>query len=227
MNYLKRYQNGEYERVWDELQALGADVRKELHYPQALEVAAETMRRVRGNCELIVSRLKSAGYTFGFYPDGTRYNNPEPLVGPSRESQAAIVQLEREAGPLPLSLVAFWKVVGTVDLIGMHATWPNGLDPLVVYPPQVTESCFYEDEDERFGFLAPDDVHKDNESGGDPYGVTLPDPSADFIFLNEEHNLLFVQYLRMAILQWGGFPGLERIPRFEPLSELVAELEPF
>lgn len=227
MNYLKRYQSGEYEQVWDELQALGPDVRNESNYPQALEVATETMRRVRGNCELIVSRLTTAGYHFGLYPDGTKYSNPDPLVGPSRESRVAIIYLEREAGPLPLSLVAFWQEVGTVDLIGMHPGWPTSLDPLVVYPPEATESCLDDYEDELFGVLAPDDLHKDNVSGGDPYGFELPSPSADFILMNEDHNLLFVQYLRMAILKWGGFPGLERLPRFEPLSKLVAGLEPF
>lgn len=226
MNYLRRYQNGEYGRVWDELMALGPDVREEPNYQPALEVASETMGRVRRNCELIIARLRSMGYRFGFYPDGTKYYNPEPLVGPSSETRAAIVQVEREFGPIPLSLVAFWQEVGTVDLIGMHAKWPNGLDPLVVYSPEAIDSD-YEEEDGWFGCLAPDDVHKDNESGGDPYGVKLPNPSADFIFLDGERDLPFVQYLRVAILQWGGFPGLERIPHFEALGELVAGLEPF
>jgi hypothetical protein len=44
----------------------------------------------------------------------------------------------------------------------------------------------------------------------------------------ERHDLLFVPYLRLAILRWGGFPGLEgRGIQFEPLETLVAELEPF
>jgi hypothetical protein len=47
MNYLERYQNGEYEQVWKELQDLGEAVREEPTYSQAKEVAAETMRRVR------------------------------------------------------------------------------------------------------------------------------------------------------------------------------------
>jgi hypothetical protein len=76
--------------------------------------------------------------------------------------------------------------------------------------------------------LAPDDLHKDNTSGGSPYVVRLPDESADFLFRNEYHGLHFVPYLRLAILDWGGFPGLdtENIP-FEPLSRLTADLEAF
>ena len=79
-----------------------------------------------------------------------------------------------------------------------------------------------------FAGLAPDDLHKDNTSGGDPYGVHLPNPSADFPFLYERHNLHFVPYLRLAILRWGGFPGLDgRNENFEPLGDLVSGLEPF
>ena len=38
--------------------------------------------------------------------------------------------------------------------------------------------------------------------------------------------MLFVPYLRLAILQWGGFPGLDgRGIVFEPLGGLVAGLE--
>ena len=80
----------------------------------------------------------------------------------------------------------------------------------------------------RFAALALDDLHKDNVSGGDPYGVRLPNPAADFPFLYERHNLPFVPYLRLAILRWGGFPGLDgRGQKFEPLSTLVTGLEPF
>ena len=195
-------------------------------------MAAETMRRVRRNCEFLVTRLQSLGYVFGTYPDGTTgYYTEGPLVTPSAATRAGIAELEAEAGPLPLSLVAFWQEVGSVDFVGMHREWGNGLDPLVVIQPQGTLSLLYEEDDEDiewFGGLAPDDVHKDNESGGDPYGVALPDPSADFVFLNESHNLLFVPYLRMSILRWGGLPGLDgRSARFEPLGELVAGLEPF
>ncbi len=103
MNYLDRYRNGEYEQVWNDLQALGPAVRREPHNSQAREVATETMRRVR-----------------------------------------------------------------------------------------------------------------------------LPDPSADLLFLYERHGLLFVPYLRLAILHWGGFPGLDgRAVQFEPLGGLVAGLERF
>jgi hypothetical protein len=235
VNYLERYRSGEYEQVWNDLQALGPTVRREPHYSQAREVAAETMRRVRRNCERLVSRLRALGYVFGTFPDGSRRSyTAEPLSSPSDAMHADRAELEAEAGPLPLSLVAFWQEVGAVDLVGMHPAWPDGLDPLVVDPPEGAMSfLFDEDEGEtetsgRFTGLAPDDLHKDNTSGGDPYGVRLPDPAADFKFLYERHGLFFVPYLRLAILHWGGFPGLDgRTVQFEPLGGLVAGLEPF
>lgn len=229
MNYLERYKNGEYEQVWAELQSLGDAVRREPYAAQAQEVAAETMRRVRRNCERIVSRLQGMGYVFGTFPDGTRRSyTVDPLTPPSDQMRADREEVESEMGPLPLSLIAFWDEVGSIDLVGMHRAWPDGLDPLVVDPPEAALSEMFEAEEGFFVALAPDDLHKDNTSGGDPYGLELPNPSADFPFMYERHDLLFVPYLRLAILRWGGFPGLEdRGITFAPLDALTAELEPF
>lgn len=236
MNYLERYRNGECEQVWNDLQALGPAVRQEPHSSLAQAVATETMRRVRRNCERLIARLRTLGYVFGTFPDGSRRSyKVEPLTPPSKAMSANLAELEAEAGPLPLSLTAFWQEVGAIDFVGMHPTWPAGLDPLVVDPPEGALSFLFDEEDEgenespgKFAGLAPDDLHKDNVSGGDPYGVRLPNPSADFLFVYERHGLLFVPYLRLAILRWGGFPGLDgQSVQFEPLSGLVAELEPF
>jgi hypothetical protein len=213
MTYLERYRSGENEQVWSDLQALGPAVRQEPHYAEAQEVAAETMRRVRRNCEKLVARLKGLGYDFGRYPDGTRRSYVVPLEKPGKGKSADIAELEEQAGPLPLSLLAFWREVGGVDLVGRHTFGVDGLDPLVVIPPEGALSMLYEEEREKgaawFAGLAPDDLHKDNVSGGDPYSVRLPDPSADFKFVYERHDLLFVPYLRLAILRWGGMPGLD------------------
>lgn len=235
MNYLERYQKGEYEQVWSDLQALGPSVRQEPYYSLACGVAAETMRRVRRDCERIISRLRSSGYVFGIYPDGSRgYYTEGPLVAPTAATRDDYASLESQVGPAPLSLAAFWQEVGSVDLVGMHASWPTGLDPLVVYPPEgaMSDVESADGESDASGQteagLAPDDLHKDNISGGAPYSVALPDSSADFVLLNERHGLLFVPYLRLAILRYGGFPGLDgRDAEFEPLASLVAGLEPF
>jgi hypothetical protein len=92
------------------------------------------------------------------------------------------------------------------------------LDPLVVYPPAGAISDLYNweslledgdvDESEQFeAGLAPDDLHKDNISGGDAYAAALPNPAADFELLNERLRLLFVHYLRIAIFAVGRVSG--------------------
>src|SRR5262245_4080235 len=239
MNYLERYRNGEFERVWSELQSLGSAVRQEPYYSLAREVATETMRRVSHNCDLIISRLRALGYAFGTYPDGSAYYTNGARVPPSEATRADLAELEERVGPLPLSLVAFWQEVGSVDLVGMHSSWPEGLDPLVVFGPEVAVSDIDDreilaEEGEKGDSkrlevgLAPDELHKDNVSGGEPYSVAMPELSADFMLLYERHNLLFVPYLRMAILRWGGFPGLDmQEVSFRALDDLVAGLEQF
>ena len=235
MNYLERYLDGEYEQVWSELQVLGSAIRQEPHFSPAQQVASETMGRVGRNCALLVSRLNSLGYVFGTYPDGTNgFFTLGPLVSPSETTLADCAELEERAGPLPLSLKAFWHQVGSVDFVGMHPSWPAGLDPLVVYPPEaaIVDLEGVDDGpnalDQYEASLAPDDLHKDNISGGSPYSIALPDPRADSTILNERNGLLFVQYLRMAILRWGGFPGLAlQKTAFEPLDALIADLELF
>jgi hypothetical protein len=64
--YLDRYLSGECQPVWDELVGLGAAVREEPLYSDALEVACETMRRARANIETLIPRLVMIGYRFGY-----------------------------------------------------------------------------------------------------------------------------------------------------------------
>src|SRR5512138_2686422 len=182
MGYLERYLAGENEQVWAELQALGEDVRQEPAYEQARAVAGEAMARVRRNCERILSRLRTAGCEFDRYPDGQeRGFTFGPLTPPDDDSERDLRKLEEAIGPLPISLVAFWQQVGSVDLIGWLPSWPTALDPLVVERPAtgVSELDEREFQLETLGHfeasLAPDTFHKDNVSGGSPYTVMLPD----------------------------------------------------
>lgn len=235
MGYLDRYIRGEHEQVWSELQSLGEAVRQEPLYGEARQVADETLRRVARNCDRIVTRLRSLGYAFGVYPDGSHgYFSLGPLVPPTDATHTDQAILEKNVGPLPLSLAAFWGQVGSVDLVGMHPSWPRALDPLVVRPPEagVSELAEMDEMLDSLGHfeasLAPDTLHKDNISGGAPYAVKLPDSAMDFRLLNERHELHFVPYLRMAILRCGGFPGIEgREEELDLLGSLAQGLEPF
>jgi hypothetical protein len=221
-SYLSRYRNGECEAVWAELLALGPAIHKEPLYSDARAVAYETMTRAKHNVEILVARLRAMGYRFGVYPDGSRYSGSRsPITPPDPDVSAQIDELEANIGPIPLSLRAWWEVVGAVDFIGRHPDWPEGSDPLVVESPEGAEYLFDEwitlreeagpeEAGPFYAWLAPDDFHKDNVSGGDPYSIILPNPAIDARFEDEWHNTTFVNYLRICF-RWGGFPGFERV----------------
>jgi hypothetical protein len=214
MTYHERYQAGEHVAVWRELTALGALIRAPELIDDAWAVAEETMTRVATNIDRIIERLADRSYQFEVYPDGTVPPATLPAHGrPDTALLANVVELEQGVGPIPQSLRAFWQVVGTVSLIGRAPEgWPDYSDPLFVSPP---DYALFELRQRGPGGegafmcgLAPDVLHKDNVSGGAEYAIALPNPSADATFEQEWRGIGFVPYLRVAILEWGGFPGL-------------------
>jgi hypothetical protein len=208
-----RYAAGEHEKVWRELITLGPAVREDPHFADALAVAYETMRRVEENVRTVTARLQAMNYAFKKAPERTK----------ETQAQKQLSRLEKTVGALPLSLSVFYEVVGAVDWMGAHPTLApeNGSicpDPLVVFPlEEVLEECKQrmEDEGESVICIAPDDLHKADTSGGDPYEIAVPDPRADAELLNERHGLFFVDYLRLCF-RFGGFPGYEGFDRGVP-----------
>lgn len=203
-----RYMAGEHEKVWEEIIALGPSVREDPYAADALAVAYETMRRVERNVRTVTAQLRALDYKFT--------DEPHELPGPKARRQ--IAQLEKRAGALPLSLRAFYEVVGAVNWIGEHPSLAPRADsvapdPLVVFAVEDAlaqcESGWLEDGDCAI-VIAPDDLHKSNTSGGPPYEIAVPDLNADGKLLNEGHDLYFVDYLRMAF-RFGGFPGYNGI----------------
>ena len=132
-------------------------------------------------------------------------------------------------GPMPMSLRAWYEQVGAVDFMGKHEllnpmNGPHAADPLVVFPFKESAESDMDPEEgfdgEEFHLaLAPDDLHKADTSGGDPYSMKIPDAAADAPLLWEWHNTTFVEYLRI-VFAWGGFPGLERFTE-RPEKELA------
>jgi hypothetical protein len=180
----------------------------------------------------IARRLPALGY---------RFKRPSAVFpGPEAGTEQAIERIEREVGTLPLALKAFWRLVGSVDLTARHepsapVEYPwDGCeypDPLVVYPPSTAIAEldeFLGDREERmrcdFPYvvpIAPDDMHKDNVSGGMWYNLSVPAVADDPPLNDEWHQTTFTTYLELAV-RWGGFPGLERCPEHGwPLGELV------
>ena len=205
-----RYMAGEHAAVWSELMAAGAAVRSDPQAADALAVAYETMSRVEQNVRMLVSRLTQMGYEFTTQ-EGKPRGVDETHVGPQAGVGKRIRQFEKRIGPLPLSLRAFYEVVGSVDLIGRHRSLAPersavAPDPLVVFDLDALSEV--EDEEQEAVAIAPDDLHKANTSGGDPYEIGVPDSAADARVLNERHGLPFVDYLRLCF-RFGGFPGHE------------------
>jgi len=216
-----RYLAGEHEAVWSDLLALGAAVREDPHAADALAVAYETMGRVEANVRTVSERLVRLGFTKS---DGPLHTPPNPRV------DTEIRQLEKVAGTLPMSLRAFYEIVGAVDWIGNHphlsaARSPLCTDPLVVLP--IGAALEYAGEEGESILIAADALMKAETSGGDPYQIEAPNPAADGILLFERHDLYFVDYLRL-VFRHGGFPGYEGIEYPPPeLAELRADLRSF
>jgi hypothetical protein len=221
MTYFRRYQAGDHVEVWARLVTLGPAVREPAMLSDATSVARATMERVATNIERLIKHLKAHGYQFCVYPDGTAVPAvTAPIVRPDAASLAHIDELECLAGTIPLSLRVFWEVVGCVSLIGRtRRGWLKYSDPLFVDPPWagiVDVRDWHPDKyaarqalGEPFSCpIAPDFLHKDNISGGAAYSIRLPNADADAKLEDEWHRLSFVDYLRVAILEWGGFPGL-------------------
>jgi hypothetical protein len=138
--YLERYLAGEEEPVWEVLQAQGDSVRVEPLHTDALAVARETMGRARYNIELLVSRLTTLGYRFGydwweeFDPDGYDAlevaEHPPIFAPPKPDVSRRIAELEALVGPVPLSLRAWYERIGAVNFVGVFpkqdATYLDG-----------------------------------------------------------------------------------------------------
>lgn len=223
---LEKYLKGNYQEVWQEMLSLGPLDRQSDTFMDIYTVAKETMLRVNHNILTIITRLEKMGYKFAL---------PEyKKISPGNEIQAQIDQLESKVGSLPVSLIAFYEIVGGACLMGDYpglASYAKPLatepilfysDPLVVFPIEAAfeqVDDFYQvdpdmDDPETAEFLipiAPDDYHKENVSGGAPYEIAVPCLAADTLLLNDWHETTFVNYLRICF-RWGGFPGWERYP---------------
>jgi hypothetical protein len=231
MSYYERYLKGDHRRVISELSRL--DTMSEDTLAEAVAVAEVAMERVAYNCELIAHRLAARGYAFSVYCDANDDGGEQPPIVPFNSISAeALHRLKSMVGALPITLVAFWKRVGSVALTGTHPDFPDMLDPLVVYPVEIILEEFADlecEDDGRFHVaLSPDDYHKDNISGGMPYSVALPRSGFDFRLLYEARDTDFIDYLRDVILSRGGFGALDPRSRIGvPVAELTAELLPF
>jgi hypothetical protein len=220
VDWLGRYRAGEREQVWHELRQLGDRVREPAAAAAARAVCEEMARRARHNVEVVVGRLRGQGYRF--HTNDDEREPVEPLRPPGRDAWALADWLDDRFGPVPMVVSAWLRLVGDVWLVGTHPDWPDSAaaDPLVLevegarYPGASVRDFYlgehgaWADEPDGRGFvlpLAPDRLHKANVSGGGPYGVRLPDATAEGLFVGEV-AMPFVAYLN-HVFDHGGFPG--------------------
>lgn len=186
--------------------------------------------------ERLFSMFAGARELLGRQVQQAKAAKPDPTVQahvpPAGRFASRLRELENAVGTLPLSLRAFYEIVGSVDWTGEHPTLAPASgtlcpDPLVVYGLDDALAEREMDEEGDAITIAPDDLHKANVSGGDAYEIAVPDPHADGRVLNERHDLYFVDYLRLCF-EYGGFPGYEGVEK--PPAELAtlrADLLPF
>jgi hypothetical protein len=229
MSWLTRYQAGDREGVWGAIVTAGPGLEDE-----ATAVARELMGRVRRNVERLHVALAESGYRFAL--------GDAALVRPRPDVGERIAEIEHAVGPVPLALRIWLEEVGAVNLTGTHPDWRfDHTDALVVECAldDVVDDYNYRTETGWFALagtdrlpllLAPDHLHKAGVSGGAPYGIDLPAAGADAPWDNDDlhRGLTFVEYLRSAILTWGGFPGWARtdpdVAPHEPWPPLLARL---
>lgn len=218
--YYERYMNGEEIAVWEELKGIENVTLAHKNWGDITDVLKETMRRVKFNVDTIYSRLKSMNYQF-------QEDTPREL--PMDDVETKLAELKERVKPfgyIPLSLEFFYRIVGNVDFMAAYkSNFPyEYADPLSVAP--VEYLLQFTDDDEGWAEnmedwtqevggnawvdIAPDYYHKDNVSGGAPYGIALcSTPKADSVFTNTPYgdNLYFIDYLRLCF-EWGGFPHI-------------------
>ncbi|MFB7874958.1 hypothetical protein ACFC06_06850 [Nocardia sp. NPDC056064] len=218
-DWLGRYRDGQREQVWHELRQLGGTIHDTAFAGEAQLVCDEMALRARRNIEVIVERLTESGYRFH-----TNDDDQVPVVPfiPATENAAEHARwLGERFGAVPMTLLSWVRLVGDVWLVGTHPDWPESSsgDPLVIqvegaHHPESSIREFFAEEYERWSEwdsgtrfvlpLAPDRLHKENVSGGGPYGIGLPDGCVDGLFVGES-TMPFVAYLNRVFDQ-GGFP---------------------
>ncbi|BDI31286.1 hypothetical protein CCAX7_33370 [Capsulimonas corticalis] len=222
--WIRRYAEGECEAVWTEIVAMGAEIRTSDKLGDAVAVARETMRRARENILLLDQELPKIGYKF---------QKRVRVKPPSDSVLTQIAKVERKIGALPLSICAWYEIVGSVDFTGDFLP-PNewacgiGVDPLVIFPSSAAFNVPLRHNINVIN-VAPDENTKNGEPREGGYYMDIPNAAADGPLAEEWHETNFVDYLRMCFRN-AGLPTMNP-DRLEPtqkaeFDKLMAKLLP-
>jgi hypothetical protein len=213
----------------------------------AEHAAAAAFARLRDTVEVLTANLTRLGYPA-----------VPGVVKPKRGVAARIAKLRAHVGgPVPPALALFWRRVGGISLLDLqtyaHARFwrsrivmgrPGYCDGVYIYACDdewldfaIGEYDEWREEGYAEPFtlsLAPDGYHKDNISGGAPYGMPLQSswlaPLESFSWSGRRGPRSapkgacdLLSYLRCSLLECAGFPGLYGIPAFESLRVELLE----
>ena len=176
-------------------------------------VCDEMAHRARQNIEAIIERLSNQRYRF--HSNDDQQDPVAPYLPPTARAAEQADWLREHFGEVPMTLRSWVRHVGDVWLVGTHPEWYSSAsaDPLVIevegsrYSSAFISDYFASELEAWRGWradhsdagpfvlpLAPDRLHKENVSGGEPYGIILPDGCADGLFVGET-TMPFVSYL--------------------------------
>jgi hypothetical protein len=195
--------------VWRAAYARGPLREGGAQWEDAYAMALEAAGRARRNLEAIVGHLEQLGYRFSGFPSDDE-GTPGPVwLRPDADTPAQLARLAELAGPVPLSLRAWYEVVGGITLVGAFPGTDAGgqslsplsdalhVDPLPALIAQLQEAGDPGWDDHAGGSgngdggasgggeagraldVSPDIYHKAGQSGGAPYTVRLPDDRVD------------------------------------------------
>jgi hypothetical protein len=212
ITFLERYKKGETRTIYNEIMNLQDKSFSEEFYADILNVLNESSTRSAYNLNIIFNELLAIGYNFS---KKTQYNFQRPLVSPLPNADKLLLQLDKLVKPyghVPESIKMFYRVVGSCNFAwdydsNAQIPW-EGADPIQIAPLDdlLSELSEIADEDEPMEFLdlSADYLHKDNISGGPAYAIEITSrPSIDGLFVHEEHNTTFIDYLRICFENCG------------------------
>jgi hypothetical protein len=208
-------------------------------------LATDSLKQCAEAVSVLINNLREVGYIWAAV---------EPIPRASLERNVSTIEKSIES-TVPPVLIEFWEKVGGVSLVdlkdyrhtefwrehqlvppagfcdGLHVDacsneWARFIcDDFVDWKEYQSDGS-----DEFLLSLSPDGFHKDDISGGAPYGVhggsswrpvwenfswsgskrpvSAPDSPPDFL-----------SYLRTTILECAGFPALLGMPAFDPIRE--------
>jgi hypothetical protein len=223
ITFLERYKNGETRTVYDDIMSLQTGYISQEQRLDILSVLNESCNRVAHNLNIIYKELLAIDYNFN---KETEYNWQRPLLRPLPDTEKLLLELDQLVGPnghVPESIKMFYRVVGACNFTWDYHTkedipW-EGADPIQIIPlgdllselrafephPDIAEDVPLDSLD-----LCADYLHKDNISGAGPYGIEITgSPSIDALFLYEEHETTFIDYLRITFENCGFSRGQE------------------